>query len=249
MHDNDRHAAPVASRSRRALILVAAAISLLVPLAGCEIEPMDLNLDFDDSAYGEVQVNVSATKTSVGACVSRGLFGPFFGPCKGPEDGFSFQAADNQWHYAPETVATMPEGTPLAVYWKGPEGQTSFEVSLPPVIAITAPAADAQYRMSDTVSLEWPDLGSDEITVENQGSCVGDDPAEWRRVVPSENAKQGRLDIRATDLVEAVPPFERCDITLRVTAKRQGTFSSSIAAVTGQITASTTAEVTIQIVP
>jgi len=246
MHD-DRHAAPVAPRSRRALLLVAAALVALAPLAGCDVEPLDLS--FDNSAVGDVQVNVSATQTSVGACVSRGLIGPLFGPCKGPEDGFSFLAGDGQWHYAPDTVDNMAGGTPLTVYWKGPEGQTSFEVSLPPVISITAPAADASFGLGDTVSLEWPDLGSDEITVENEGTCTGGDAAEWRRVVPSEDAKHGRLDIRVADLIQAAQPFDGCAITLRVTAARQGTFSSAITTVTGQITARTAAEVTIQVVP
>ena len=254
MHDNDRNAAPVASRSRLALILVAAAFMLLVPLAGCNLDGLDEAIaqgieDSLNAVDADVQVNVSATETRVGACVSRGLLALVPGPCKGPEDGFTFKAGDDLWHHSAEAVASMPAGTELTVYWQGPEGASSFAVTLPPVISITAPQAGAVYGLDDTVTLQWPDLGVDEITVENKGTCVGDTPTDWWRVIPHDDATPGRLVVRVADLVQATRPFDRCDITLRVTGTHQGTFSSSLDNVSGRITANTSAEVTIQILP
>ena len=253
MHDNDRNAAPVASRSRLALILVAATLAMLVPLAGCSLDGLDQAIaDEIDEALnapdGDVQVNVSGAETRVGACVTRGLV-LFPGPCKGPEDGFTFKGADDLWHHSAEPVATMPAGTELAIYWQGPEGQSSFAVTLPPAISILAPQANTTYRMGDTVTLQWPDLGADEITVENKGSCTGAGATDWWRVIPHDDATPGTLVVGVADLVLAERPFERCDITLRVTGSHPGTFTSSLKDVSGRITANTSAEVTIQILP
>ena len=154
-----------------------------------------------------------------------------------------------EWQYAPAAVPPLPGGTELAVHWSALEGQSSFRVALPGPQEVTSPAAGAVYRAGDDLTLQFTDPGADEVTIENQGSCVGQYTYDWWRVLPSDRATPGQLVVRAADLVHSPRAFESCDVTLRVTTVRVGTFTPAADGLNGTITARSSAEVTIQVVP
>ncbi|MBI5478233.1 MAG: hypothetical protein HY906_05215 [Deltaproteobacteria bacterium] len=253
MHDNDRHAAQAASRSRRALILAAATLVLLVPLVGCDLSGLDEaiaegiaeSLSVIDA---DVQVSTSSKETRVSACVTRGAFDLNLEGCKGPEDSFAFLAGE-EWQYAPAGVTPLPGGAELTVHWSALEGKSTFSVVLPEPMEVTSPAAGAVYRAGDEITLQFTDPGADEVTIENKGSCGGPHTYDWWRVLPSDEATPGRLVVRAADLVHYSRAFESCDVTLRISTARPGTFTPGGQNLSGTITARTVAEVTFQIVP
>jgi hypothetical protein len=252
MSKNDRHAASESWKLSSSAVVLAA----MAPLTGC-ILPDDLGeglgeaigeglADAFGAAHADVQVNALATETRVGACVSHGL--PLPGACKGDEDRFYFLDHD-EWQNAPTGVAPLPEGTELTVYWSSPEGKATFTVSLPPAPAISAPAADAAFHLGDTITLQFADPGADEVTIESEGSCAGDAPTNWLRILARDDATPGQLVVRADEIVHSRGSFERCDVTLRVTRARPGTMVAEAEHMYGTITARSFAEVALQVVP
>jgi hypothetical protein len=248
MHDNDRKAAQAASRSGRALLLVAAAFIMLAPLAGCDLEldePFVISLEEDQFFVADVSVNVSSTATHVGACVSSGLLDY---TCQGPEDSFSFLSGE-EWQYAPATVPPLAGGSELTVHWSRLEGKGTFHVVVPAPLEITSPRPEAVHHLGDDITLQFSDPGAAEVLIENRGTCSGQYTYHWSRILPTDPATPGRIVVRAADLVHSPRAFDSCDVTLSVTTARQGTLDPGSPRLEGTITARATTEVSFQIVP